>query len=390
MEQLVQQFFTVIGLLLCLQVTLRCIRFSKYLFPHLWGRPPPSFFRSMGEWAVVTGAGDGIGKAYSLELANRGMNIVMISRTYQKMQKIAAEIDCCLMMEGRNALSSRNYHIASLVQLVGGFLMNQGLFCGSFLKVLVGISMSSQNLMYDVTLSVQSLMSMVFSKISQFVVSKHTYRATGREVRIIQADFTQNNIYEHIEECIKGLEIGILVNNVGMLHNPDPCQFLAGLDNDKNLINCNIFSAVKMTRIILPQIVERRKGLILNISSAFGNFPCPLYSTYSASKAFVTTFSKALQAEYKSKGIIIQVVTPYGVSTPMTKNLSTNIITKSSMDFVKESLNHVTHGSDTYGCLAHAILGCIINQVPLWMIHSTKLQEYFLHSFSTTQKKHNN
>ncbi|XP_066458094.1 17-beta-hydroxysteroid dehydrogenase type 3 [Eleutherodactylus coqui] len=303
--ELLQQFFTALGLILCLQLMLKCIGFSKYLFPHLWGVLPTSFFQTMGEWAVVTGAGDGIGKAYSIELAHRGMNIVMISRTLEKMQKVALEIE----------------------------------------------------------------------------------QTTGRNVKIIQADFTKNKIYDHVEENLEGLEIGILVNNVGMLHSPDPCCFLAAPDNDENLINCNVISAVKMTRLVLKQMEQRRKGLILNISSAFGSFPCPLYALYSASKAFVTTFSKALRAEYKSKGIIIQAVTPYGVSTPMTKNQSTNMITKSSRDFVRESLNHVTHGSETFGCLAHAILGCIMNQVPTWVIHSSRLQECFLNIINAKLNK---
>ncbi|XP_063770860.1 17-beta-hydroxysteroid dehydrogenase type 3 [Pseudophryne corroboree] len=303
--ELIQQCFTLLGLLVCLRITLQCLAFSKYLFPHLWRAVPASFFQSMGEWAVVTGAGDGIGKAYSIELANRGMNIVMISRTLEKMQKVALEI----------------------------------------------------------------------------------VQTTGRNVKIIQADFTKNKIYESIEESLKELEIGVLVNNVGMLPSPHPGQFLTGPDNDENLINCNVTSAVKMTRIILKQMKERRKGLILNISSAVGRFPCPLYTLYSASKAFVTTFSKALQAEYKSKGIIIQAVTPYGVSTPMIHNPSTNIITKSSRDFVRESLNHVTQGNETYGCTAHAVLGCIMNQIPLWVIHSTKVQEYILHDLNSKLKK---
>ncbi|KAM3936761.1 17-beta-hydroxysteroid dehydrogenase type 3 [Leptodactylus fuscus] len=305
MELVVQQFFTVLGLILCLHLILKCFGFSKYLFPRLWGLLPPSFFQAMGEWAVVTGAGDGIGKAYSIELANRGMNIVMISRTLEKMQTVALEIG----------------------------------------------------------------------------------QTTGRKVKIIQADFTKSKIYEHIKENLKGLEIGILVNNVGMLHSPDPCCFLAAPDNDENLINCNVTSAVKMTRLVLKQMEQRRKGLILNISSSVGGFPCPLYALYSASKAFVTTFSKALQAEYKSKGIIVQAVTPYGISTPMTKNPSTNIITKSSRDFVQESLNHVTHGNETFGCLAHAVLGCIMNQIPLWVLHSTRVQECFLNIIKAKQRK---
>ncbi|XP_069819579.1 17-beta-hydroxysteroid dehydrogenase type 3 [Dendropsophus ebraccatus] len=305
MELLVQQFFTLLGLIFCLHLILKFLGFSKYLFPRLWGVLPPSFFQTLGEWAVVTGAGDGIGKAYAIELANRGMNIVMISRTLEKLQKVALEIEL----------------------------------------------------------------------------------TTGRNVKIIQADFTKNKIYEHIEENLKGLEIGVLVNNVGMLHSPDPCSFLAVPDNDENLINCNVVSVIKMTRLVLKQMAQRRQGIVLNISSAFGSFPCPLYAIYSASKVFVTTFSKALQAEYKSEGIIIQAVTPYGVSTPMTKNQSTNLITKSSRDFVQESLNHITHGSETFGCLAHAVLGCIMNQVPMWVIHSTRVQEYFLDFINTKQSK---
>ncbi|KAE8633258.1 hypothetical protein XENTR_v10001830 [Xenopus tropicalis] len=277
-----EQFLFVVGLITCLYLTVKFFGFLMYLFQHLRGVLPQSFFQSLGEWAVVTGAGDGIGKAYSTELANRGMNIVMISRTLEKMQAVAMDI-------------------------------------GTF----------------SILASQQS---------------------TGKNVKIIQADFTKDNIYEHIEEGLKGLKIGILINNVGMLHNPDPCRFLSGPDNDKNVINCNITSTIKMTRIILKQMEKRKSGLILNISSAVGRFPCPLYAVYSASKAFVTTFSKALQAEYKSKGIIIQAVTPYGVSTPMTRNARTNAITKRPVDFVRQSLNCVTIGDETFGCFAHAVL----------------------------------
>ncbi|OCU01173.1 testosterone 17-beta-dehydrogenase 3 [Xenopus laevis] len=295
-----EQFLFVVGFITCLYITIRFFGFLMYLFQHLWGVLPQSFFQSMGEWAVVTGAGDGIGKAYSTELANHGMNIVMISRTLEKMQAVALDIE----------------------------------------------------------------------------------QSTGKNVKIIQADFTKDNIYEHIEESLKGLKIGILVNNVGMLHNPDPCRFLSGPDNDKNVVNCNITSTIKMTRIILQQMEKRKMGLILNISSAVGRFPCPLYAVYSASKAFVTTFSKALQAEYKSKGIIIQAITPYGVSTPMTRNARTNAITKCPIDFVRQSLNCVTIGDETFGCFAHAVLGCIMDCIPLWVIHSTAVQDKFLHWFN--------
>ncbi|NWU55852.1 DHB3 dehydrogenase, partial [Dromas ardeola] len=256
MEAFQHQLLTLIGGLICFCSLVKCIRFMKYIFPHIWSALPETFFRSLGEWAVVTGAGDGLGKAYSFELAKRGLNVVMISRTLEKLQRVASEVE----------------------------------------------------------------------------------QATGQKVKVIQADFTKNSVYEHIEKTLQGLDIGVLVNNVGMLHNRLPCRFLNGPDIDEVGLLCG------------------QKGLILNLSSGLGTFPCPLYTMYSASKAFISTFSKALQAEYKAKGIIIQVVTPYGVSTPMTMYQKPGLITKTAEEFVSESLDYVTFGDEIFGCLAHEML----------------------------------
>ncbi|XP_054041048.1 17-beta-hydroxysteroid dehydrogenase type 3 isoform X1 [Rissa tridactyla] len=232
---------------------------------------------------VVTGAGDGLGKAYSFELAKRGLNIVMISRTLEKLQRVASEVE----------------------------------------------------------------------------------QATGQKVKVIQADFTKNSVYEDIEKTLQGLDIGVLVNNVGMLHNPLPCRFLNGPDIDENLVNCNIISVIKMTKLILKQMEPRQKGLILNLSSGLGTFPCPLYTMYSASK----------------------VVTPYGVSTPMTMYQKPGLITKTAEEFVSESLDYVTFGDEIFGCLAHEMLACILQFVPLWVFHSDRLQEAVLHAFTSYLKK---
>lgn len=61
-------------------------------------------------------------------------------------------------------------------------------------------------------------------------VATEIEQTTGRSVKIIQADFTKDDIYEHIKEKLTGLEIGILVNNVGMLPNLLPSHFLNAPD----------------------------------------------------------------------------------------------------------------------------------------------------------------
>jgi len=53
---------------------------------------PGSNMRRYGQWAVVTGATDGIGKAYAYELAKRGMNVFLLSRTQSKLDEVASEI----------------------------------------------------------------------------------------------------------------------------------------------------------------------------------------------------------------------------------------------------------------------------------------------------------
>uniref|UniRef100_F7HLK5 17beta-estradiol 17-dehydrogenase n=1 Tax=Macaca mulatta TaxID=9544 RepID=F7HLK5_MACMU len=293
MGDVLEQFFILTGLLVCLACLVKCMRFSRCILLNYWKVLPKPFLRSMGQWAVITGAGDGIGKAYSFELARRGLDVVLISRTLEKLQATATEIE----------------------------------------------------------------------------------RTTGRSVKIIQADFTKDDIYEHIKEKLTGLEIGILVNNVGMLPNLLPSHFLNAPDEIQSVIHCNITSVVKVCD---QYVCEMRKGLILNISSGVALFPWPLYSMYSASKAFVCTFSKALQEEYRAKEVIIQVLTPYAVSTAMTKYLNTNVITKTADEFVQESLNYVTIGGETCGCLAHEILAGFLSLIPAWAFHSGAFQRLLL------------
>ncbi len=63
----------------------------------------------------------------------------------------------------------------------------------------------------------------------------------------------------------------------------------------------------RMTHLILPQMLQRKHGLILNIGSIAGAFPTPLATIYGATKAFVDKFSKDLATELSSTGITVQV-----------------------------------------------------------------------------------
>lgn len=136
------------------------------------------------------------------------------------------------------------------------------------------------------------------------------------KTQIIAVNFTTDpEIYDQIKQQIVGKEIGILVNNVGMFYEA-PEYFLNIPDREKriqDIIKCNVTSVTMMSSLILPQMVQRKSGLIINISSICSVIPSPFMTIYSASKAFITKFSDDLAAEYKSQGINVQVLLAGGV-----------------------------------------------------------------------------
>lgn len=249
--------------------------------------------------------------------------------------------------------------------------------CGASLPVCVASSSVFGFLCSHLQLARRGLNVVLISRTLEKLqtIANEIEQTTRRSVKIIQADFTRDDIYEYIKENLEGLEIGVLVNNVGMLASCVPGHFLSVSDGIQSLIHCNITSVVKMTQLVLRHMESRGKGLILNISSGVALRPWPLLSLYSASKVFVRTFSKALQVEYREKGVFIQVLTPFAVSTPMTNHRDTSMMTKSADGFVKESLNYVMAGDEACGSLAHEILARFLNQIPSWIFYSRVFQQ---------------
>ncbi|XP_040272764.1 very-long-chain 3-oxoacyl-CoA reductase-B-like [Bufo bufo] len=319
--------------------------------------------KKYGGWAVVTGASNGIGKAYAKELARRGFDVVLISRSVEKLQNVADEIEKesqqkTKIIEVDFTEGTEIYPKVekALKDLDIGILVVTGASNGigkAYAKELARRG-------FDVVLISRSV-----EKLQN--VADEIEKESQQKTKIIEVDFTEGTeIYPKVEKALKDLDIGILVNNIGISYYPGARRFLEVPDVNKgisDIMNCNVLSMVHMTRIVLPRMVERKKGLIINISSAAGARPYPSLTMYCATKAFMDFFSRSLYYEYRSDGITVQSIMPHLVSTNMNFNMKTNIMVKTSDDFAREALNTVGYSHRNNGCLIHSFQDYILDQL---------------------------
>lgn len=108
--------------------------------------------------------------------------------------------------------------------------------------------------------------------------------------------------------------IDLLINNAGGALGLDKA-YEADLEDWESMIAMNDTALVRITRLILPGMVERKKGHIINIGSTAGNYPYPGGNVYCASKAFVKQFSLALRADLAGSNVRVTNIEPGQVET---------------------------------------------------------------------------
>ena len=104
-------------------------------------------------------------------------------------------------------------------------------------------------------------------------------------------------------------EIDVLVNNAGLALGVAPAQ-VSKLDDWETMIATNVVGVVQVTHALLPGMVERDRGHIINLSSTAATYPYPGGNVYGASKAFVTQFSLNLKADVVGTGVRITDLEP--------------------------------------------------------------------------------
>ncbi|MEX1200890.1 MAG: SDR family oxidoreductase [Methylophaga sp.] len=109
-------------------------------------------------------------------------------------------------------------------------------------------------------------------------------------------------------------EIDVLVNNAGLALGLEPA-YATELDDWERMVDTNIKGLMRCTHLLLPKMVERGQGYIINIGSVAGNWPYPGGNVYGASKAFVRQFSLALRADLLGTGVRVSNIEPGNAET---------------------------------------------------------------------------
>jgi len=255
----------------------------------LFLRPSKNLVK-LGKWAVITGATDGIGKAYAKAFAKKGISVVLISRTEEKLKAVAKELE----------------------------------------------------------------------------------ESYGVETKIVICDYS--NFDKTARDKVRGeladLDIGILVNNVGVSYS-FPKYFHELKEEDvAALMEMNINSTTWMTKMVIGGMNDRKRGAIVNIASASGMYTMPLLAEYSAAKGYVEKFSRGLNAEYSKKGVTVQCQIPFYVATKLAK-LRKSFTVPTPDAYVKMAIRWVGQSDPVASPFwFHAFQGWVMESLPQSVVDS--------------------
>ncbi|KAL8535233.1 hypothetical protein ACS0TY_011017 [Phlomoides rotata] len=214
----------------------------KWIY-NIFFRPTKDLKAAYGSWALVTGSTDGIGKAFAFQLAAKGLNLVLVSRSPSKLKTVTSEI-------------------------------------------------------------------------------QDRYPAIN--IKILELDFSRDDVACKMKGVIEGVDIGVLINNVGVTY--PRAMYFHEVDEKiwMDLVRVNVEGTSHVTKAVVPGMVARGRGAIVNIASgASVVVPShPLYAIYAATKAYVDQLSRSLYVEYKQYGIDVQCQVPLYVSTRMASRVA--------------------------------------------------------------------
>lgn len=184
-----------------------------------------------GEWALITGASSGVGREMAIEIASKGINVVLVARGKNSLEVLAVELE------------------------------------------------------------------------EKFKV----------KTNVIVADFSLDGAIEKVIQECEGLEIGLLVNNVGFALTGEFSE--NKVEDELALLNVNIKTPTLLAHHFSQQMKERKKGGIIFLSSIMAFAGAALWASYNASKSHNLVLAEGLGEELRAYGIKVIALTPGSIAT---------------------------------------------------------------------------
>ncbi|GFP96078.1 very-long-chain 3-oxoacyl-coa reductase-like protein at1g24470 [Phtheirospermum japonicum] len=244
---------------------------------------PQKDLKSYGSWALVTGSTDGIGKAFAFKLAEKGLNLVLVSRNPTKLKRVSTQIQA---------------------------------------------------------------------------------KYPGTNIKTFELDFSGDDVVScvaEMEEATRGLDIGVLINNVGVTY--PRAMYFDEVDEEiwMGLVKVNVVGTSYVTKAVVPGMVARGRGAVVNIGSGASIVvpSHPLYAVYAATKAYVDQLSRSLYMEYKHYGIDVQCQVPLYVSTRMASQVAfverSTIFIPTAEKYVEAAVGFIGHEARCTPYWAHSL-----------------------------------
>ncbi len=161
----------------------------------------------------------------------------------------------------------------------------------------------------------------------------------GIKATALPADLTTRDGLAAVETCLAdpGTPVELLVNNAGIGLSRG---FLdVTVDDEERLLNLNVRAVLRLTRVVLPGMVERGRGDVVNVSSVAGFGVVMPGSTYSSSKAWVTNFSESVGLSVRANGVRVMALCPGYTRTEFHQRAGINL--KKSPDWLWLSADDV-------------------------------------------------
>jgi len=153
------------------------------------------------------------------------------------------------------------------------------------------------------------------SKDKLVALARETGSKSSARVEVVDQDLSAPGAAAHLAATLKerNIDVDLLINNAGF--GAQGQFWKLPMDRQAEMLRLNTVALTELSHLLLPGMIERRGGGIINVSSTASFQPVPYAAVYAATKAYVTSFSEALAEEVRPYGVKVMALCPGGTAT---------------------------------------------------------------------------